>query len=188
MPSENPFEAPSTAADDGPGGQRDFDLRVRYERAEKRIQRVASWLLFAGAFACLMAASQVYVGFKVMQHRAADHAPFLVGTALLGLGSLQLWSGWRMWDGAPSARLPGAVAIAPCLAAFPVGTYVALRCLHALLSEGGRTVLSDRYQQARAHAAGHARWRRFVPILSPLVLLGLFWGMYQVIAMPHGAR
>ena len=154
MGADDPFAAPSTespVAADAPGG------RVR--RLEQQVWRVASWLLFFGAAFVLWAAGVLAGGRDVA-----------AGLGALMIGGGQIAIGFELRRLSPRVRPWAVAAQLPVLPLFPVGTWIALRSVVALLGEAGRVTLSPGYPVAPPEQLG--RPSAVVPLAGPLVIVG----------------
>lgn len=151
-------------------------VTTRDLRREGTVWRVASWLLFFGTF------NLGWSGLAIVLHTTERRFEKLVVPALFVLvAAAQLAAGLGLRRREPWSRPLALVASVPVLLLFPIGTWVAVRSVVALLGAPGQEVLARNYP--RIPADDRSRPSVWVPIAAPGVLVAVFYVIFRL-ALP----
>ncbi len=177
----NPFASSETALDPATADLEPTQARERALPFERRVLRIASWLMFFGVWFALYGTARTVHGVRTWPDGEALEATVGGGFALL-VGVAQIWGGFRLRKLAPTSRPLAMVLVLPCVVAIPIGTWVGLRSFVELLRPGAREVLSEDGAALRAATSKMTPELRspLVPLAGPFVILATFWAIYQV--------
>jgi hypothetical protein len=179
---DNPFASPLEQARPEPSAYTNEEaVRRRYLNHEASIQSMGALYMIGGAFGILGAAVLGIATFGGAMVGDETLAAIVVALAIFGgvaaISAFQLWTGLKLYQLDPIARVPAIVLAAIGLTAFPLGTLLSAYFLYLVVSAKGSFVLSRPYVEIR-RATPHIKYKTSIVvwILLALVLVLLVGG------------
>lgn len=182
--SDNPFASPLEQAQPVSGYETEEEsVRRQYLNHEASIRSVGLLFIIFGILGCVGAAFYLLPAiaiFFVAEPLEALAVVAIVCAFAIPIGALsafQLWTGVKLRQLKPVARIPAIVLSAIGLLAIPIGTLISAYFLWLVASDKGGYVLSEQYADIR-RATPHIKYKTslIVWILLGLVLLLLVVG------------